>query len=123
MTDPDQAIIPKAAERAARAPASSLSPIIDPTASATSADPTAPTPDIGRTFAASEAPRARSIEATILTALAMLYSLYLAREFLIPIAFAFWLATSSSTRSTTSTTIWNSSRRPSNATAGTSTSR
>jgi len=91
MTDQDQAVVPKAAERAARAPASSLTPDVDPTASASPADATAPAPDIGRTVAAAVAPRARSIEATILTALALLYSLYLAREFLIPIAFALLL--------------------------------
>jgi len=48
-------------------------------------------PHIGRTVAAAGAPRARSIETTILTALALLYSLYLAREFLIPIVFALLL--------------------------------
>src|SRR3982751_5713617 len=92
MTDQDQAIVPKAAERAARAPSSSLTPVVDPTASAPPVDATAPQPDIGRTVAAADAPRARSIEATILTALALLYSLYLAREFLIPIAFALLLS-------------------------------
>ncbi len=65
--------------------------MVDSMASAPPAEATAPTPDIGRTVAAAEAPRARSIEATILTALALLYSLYLAREFLIPIAFALLL--------------------------------
>jgi predicted PurR-regulated permease PerM len=91
MSDQEQAIVPKAAERAARAPASSLTPIVDSTASASPVDANAPQPDIRRTVAAAEAPRARSIEATILTALALLYSLYLAREFLIPIAFALLL--------------------------------
>src|SRR3954447_26149367 len=91
MTDPDQAIVPKAAERAARAPSSSLTPVVDPTASAPPVDATAPPPDISRTVAAASAPRARSIETTILTALAVLYSLYLAREFLIPIIFALLL--------------------------------
>jgi predicted PurR-regulated permease PerM len=91
MTDPDQAIVPKAAERAARAPTSSLTPVVDPTASAPPVDATAPQPDIGRTVAAAEGRRASSIEATILTALALLYSLYLAREFLVPIAFALLL--------------------------------
>src|SRR3954451_3396531 len=91
MTDPDQAIVPKAAERAARAPTSSLTPVVDPTASAPPVDARAPQPDIGRTVAAAEGRRASSIEATILTALALLYSLYLAREFLIPIAFALLL--------------------------------
>jgi len=91
MSDQDQAIVPKAAERAANAPASSLTPIVDSTASAPPVDASAPPPDIGRTVAAAAAPRARSIEATILTALALLYSLYLAREFLIPIVFALLL--------------------------------
>src|SRR4029079_2344376 len=87
----EEAIVPKAAERAARAPASSLTPIVDSTASAPPVDAAAPPPDIGRTVAAAGAPRARSIETTILTALALLYSLYLAREFPIPIVFALLL--------------------------------
>jgi len=91
MSDQEEAIVPKAAERAARAPASSLTPIVDSTASAPPVDAAAPPPDIGRTVAAAGAPRARSIETTILTALALLYSLYLAREFLIPIVFALLL--------------------------------
>jgi predicted PurR-regulated permease PerM len=91
MSDQDQAIVPKAAERAARAPASSLTPIVDSAATAPPVDASAPQPDIGRTVAAAGAPRARSIETTILTALALLYSLYLAREFLIPIVFALLL--------------------------------
>jgi predicted PurR-regulated permease PerM len=91
MSDQDQAIVPKAAERAARAPASSLTPVVDSTATAPPVDASAPPPDIGRTVAAAGAPRARSIETTILTALALLYSLYLAREFLIPIVFALLL--------------------------------
>ena len=91
MSDQEQAIVPKAAERAARAPASSLTPVVDPTVSAAPVDANAPPPDISRTVAAAGAPRARSIEATILTALALLYSLYVAREFLIPIAFALLL--------------------------------
>src|SRR6185295_10354539 len=74
MTDQDQGIVPKAAERAAHSPASSLAPMIDPMASSAPVDSTAPVPDIRRTVASTESPRARSIEATILTALAMLYS-------------------------------------------------
>ena len=91
MSDQDQAIVPKAAERAARAPASSLTPIVDSAATAPPVDASAHQPDIGRTVAAAGAPRARSIETTILTALALLYSLYLSREFLIPIVFALLL--------------------------------
>src|SRR6476469_5200256 len=91
MTDQDQGIVPKVAERAAESPTSSLTPIVDPTVSAAARDSSTPAPDLRRTVAAAEAPRARSIEATILTALALLYSLYLAREFLVPIAFALLL--------------------------------
>ena len=52
------------------------------------ADPVAPTPDLERTVDAVEGPRGRSIEITILASLALLYTLYVAREFLIPIVFA-----------------------------------
>jgi predicted PurR-regulated permease PerM len=45
-------------------------------------------PDIEATADAIEQPRSSSIEATVLTVLALLYTLYIAREFLIPIVFA-----------------------------------
>ena len=73
-------------------PDSVLSPDVDPKARAIPAEPGAPTPDIGRTGAAIAAPRARSLEITILTMLAALYSLYFARQFLIPVVFALVLS-------------------------------
>jgi predicted PurR-regulated permease PerM len=48
-------------------------------------------PDLARTTEAIERPRTRSIEATVLTVLALLYTLYFARVFLIPIVFALLL--------------------------------
>ncbi len=48
-------------------------------------------PNIELTEQAIERPKGRSIEATVLTALALLYTLYIARVFLIPIAFALLL--------------------------------
>ena len=48
-------------------------------------------PDIERTEEAIEQRRGRSIEITVLTALALLYTLYFARDFLVPIIFALLL--------------------------------
>ncbi|MDB4916235.1 MAG: hypothetical protein JWM95_3879 [Gemmatimonadetes bacterium] len=48
-------------------------------------------PDLEATGEAIDRPRGRSIEATVLTVLALLYSLYYARIFLIPIVFAILL--------------------------------
>ncbi len=80
-----------AADHAVRSPDSSLTPQVDAGATATPAAPGAPTPDLGRTGAAIDRPRSRSIEATLLTVLAVLYTLYFARTFLIPIVFALLL--------------------------------
>ena len=55
------------------------------------AEPGEISPNIELTEAAIERPRSRSIEMTLLTALALLYTLYIARVFLIPIAFALLL--------------------------------
>jgi predicted PurR-regulated permease PerM len=60
-------------------------------ASAAPAGPDAPAPDLSRTGTAIERLRSRSIEATLLTVLAVLYTLYFARGFLIPIVFALLL--------------------------------
>jgi len=65
-----------------------LEPRVDATADAHPADATSADPDISKTKAAIESPRARSLDIAILTVLAVLYSLYFAREFLIPIVFA-----------------------------------
>lgn len=49
------------------------------------------TPDLEATGEAIDKPRGRSIEATVLTVLALLYTLYFARLFLIPVVFALLL--------------------------------
>jgi predicted PurR-regulated permease PerM len=84
-------VVPETVDRAARATDSSLTPAVDSRASAEPAAPGAPQPDIVRTVDAMGRPRSRSIEATLLTVLAMLYTLYFARSFLIPIIFALLL--------------------------------
>ncbi|MEP6992744.1 MAG: AI-2E family transporter, partial [bacterium] len=66
-------------------------PNVDLDAPPTPASPDAETPDIERTGEAIDRPRNRSIETTLLTVLAVLYSLYFARVFLIPIVFALLL--------------------------------
>ena len=71
--------------------ASATSPDVDPRASAEPAGPGARTPDLERTEEAIETRRSRSVEATVLTVLALLYTLYFARLFLIPIVFALLL--------------------------------
>ena len=86
--DQDPGIVPQAIDRATRSPDSALTPAVDPGLRATPVDADAPTPNLERTADAVVSPRGRSIEVTILTSLALLYTLYFAREFLIPIAFA-----------------------------------
>ena len=66
-------------------------PDVDLQAPPTPASPDAQTPNLERTEEAIERPRNRSIEATLLTVLAVLYTLYAARVFLIPIVFALLL--------------------------------
>jgi predicted PurR-regulated permease PerM len=83
--------IPAAAERAARDGDSALAPDVDPAATATPASPEAPQPNLARTADAIARPRSQSIEATVLTVLAVLFTLYVARGFLIPIVFALLL--------------------------------
>jgi predicted PurR-regulated permease PerM len=69
-----------------------LTPDVDPSAQATPVDAGAPTPDISRTEKAIESPKARSVGVTTLTVLALLYTLYFARPFLLPLAFALLLS-------------------------------
>ncbi len=80
-----------AAQRATRSTDSSLVPSVDARASASPAAPDAAAPNLSRTGEAIDRPRSRSVEATLLTVLAVLYSLYFARGFLIPIVFALLL--------------------------------
>jgi predicted PurR-regulated permease PerM len=68
-----------------------LAPEVDPTAQATPVSANAPTPDISRTEAAIESPEGASAAATVLAVLAILYTLYFARTFLLPITFALLL--------------------------------
>ncbi len=68
-----------------------LHPHVDPSVTATPVEPGAPTPDLERTGKAIDGTRSRSVEMTILTVLAVLYSLYFARGFLIPILYALLL--------------------------------
>lgn len=68
-----------------------LSPDLDPAAQATPVDAAAPRPDLSRTERAIESPRARSVGVTTLTVLALLYTAYFARPFLLPLAFALLL--------------------------------
>ena len=89
--DQDPEIVPQAVERATRSPDSPLVPAVDPALRAEPVETGGSPPDIKRTAEAVASPRGRSIEVTILTSLALLYTLYFAREFLIPIAFALLL--------------------------------
>ena len=79
------------ADSSASAPAgerSVLEPDVDPTAVAAPAAPGAPPPDIERTGAAIAKSTSRSAGLTVLAVLALLYTLYFARTFLVPIVFA-----------------------------------
>jgi len=83
--------IPAAAERAARQGDSALAPQVNPAATGQPVSSGAPQPDLSRTGAALSRPRSQTIETTVLTVLAVLYTMYAAREFLIPIVFALLL--------------------------------
>ncbi|MEO8909445.1 MAG: AI-2E family transporter [Gemmatimonadaceae bacterium] len=66
-------------------------PSVDPTEEATPVTPGAPKPDLRQTAAKLGSPQARSVAGTTIAVLAVLYSLYFARGFLIPITFALLL--------------------------------
>lgn len=68
-----------------------LEPDVDPAARAEPVDAAAPTPDLKRTEEAVASPRTRSMGVTTLTVLALLYTLYFARPFLLPLTFALLL--------------------------------
>ncbi|MDB4883996.1 MAG: hypothetical protein JWL95_2762 [Gemmatimonadetes bacterium] len=89
--DQDPGIVSNAVERATKTEDSPLVPVVNAGASASPVETSAPAPNLNRTADAVEGHRTRSIEATVLTALALLYSLYFARDFLIPIVFALLL--------------------------------
>lgn len=69
-----------------------LSPDVDPTARARPADAGAQQPDLAKTGLAFESRRGRPVDLTVLSVLAVLYTLYFAREFLLPIVFALLLS-------------------------------
>jgi predicted PurR-regulated permease PerM len=64
-----------------------LTPDVDPLADARPVESGAPDPDIGRTARAVES-AGRSVGITVLAVLALLYTLYFARDFLLPVTFA-----------------------------------
>ena len=64
-----------------------LTPDVDPHADATPVEPGAPEPDLSATGRAMES-ASRSVGITILAVLALLYTLYFARDFLLPVTFA-----------------------------------
>jgi len=69
-----------------------LEPDVDPLAQATPVSADAEQPDLSKTAAAIESPRGRSVGVTVLAILALLYTLYFARDFLLPIFFALLLS-------------------------------
>ena len=68
-----------------------LAPEIDDDAQATPVEPGAPVPNLSKTASALGAVRARSMGITLLSILALLYTLYFARDFLLPIVIALLL--------------------------------
>jgi predicted PurR-regulated permease PerM len=87
----DPGVVPDASDRVSHRSESSRSRDVDRSADAAPAGSGTETPDLGKTNDAIQERRSRSIEATLLTALAVLYTLYFARDFLIPIVFALLL--------------------------------
>jgi predicted PurR-regulated permease PerM len=69
-----------------------LTPNVDVEAEVQPTDSTLPQPDLSKTASAIEGLRGQSVNLTVLTVLAVLYSLYFAREFLLPIVFAVLLS-------------------------------
>src|SRR5688572_25323559 len=68
-----------------------LAPEVDDDAQATPVEPGAPVPDLSKTASALGTVRARSMGITVLSILALLYTLYFARDFLLPIVIALLL--------------------------------
>ena len=87
----DSGVVPDAVDHATHSSDSSLTPDVSARPAAAPSPPDAPSPDLSRTGDAIDRPRSRSLEATLLTVLAVLYTLYFARGFLIPIVFALLL--------------------------------
>ena len=81
-------IVGEAAERNARAPGSVMAPSVDVNKTGTTGDHGEPAPDLGKTGAAAETLGARSASLIIIAVLSVLYTLYFARDFFLPIVFA-----------------------------------
>jgi len=79
------------ADTSSRDPDSVLTPDVDPAGQATPVEPGAPTPDIHETAQAVQSTASRSWGVTTLTVLALMYTLYFARSFLLPIVVALLL--------------------------------
>jgi len=84
-----QAAHPPLAREGADSP---MTPDVDPTAHATPVAPGAARPDLEKTGEAIDSSRGRSVGVTTLTVLALLYTLYFARPFLLPIVVALLLS-------------------------------
>jgi len=69
-------------------PSSILTPDVDPTAQATPVEPGAPEPNLRHTGEAMAGGTGQSVGLTVLVVLAVLYTLYFARDFLLPITLA-----------------------------------
>ncbi|HTE18878.1 MAG TPA: hypothetical protein VK689_10940, partial [Armatimonadota bacterium] len=69
-----------------------LTPDVDVTAQATPVDRRAPTPDLEKTGQAFAGERVRSAGITTLAVLAVLYTIYFAQSFLLPIVVALLLS-------------------------------
>ncbi|HEY4216305.1 MAG TPA: AI-2E family transporter [Gemmatimonadaceae bacterium] len=88
MNEEESGVVSEVAARAARHTGSVLTPAVDPNATAEPGPHGEPKADLERTGAAIEKRTVRSTSIVILAVLAVLYTLYFARDFFIPIVFA-----------------------------------
>jgi predicted PurR-regulated permease PerM len=88
----DQDSAPDRAGPPAPGPDSVMTPDVDPAATSTPAAADAERPDLGATGHAIESHFNHSVSITVLAVLAVLYTLYFARSFLLPIVIAFLLS-------------------------------
>jgi predicted PurR-regulated permease PerM len=91
MAPRQDAVVDDAATRAASDPGSILTPDVDLSVRSTPVEPGEPVPDLTKTGHALAKPAARSAALTIIAVLGVLYTLYFARGFLVPITFALLL--------------------------------
>ncbi|MDB4875681.1 MAG: hypothetical protein JWM41_2127 [Gemmatimonadetes bacterium] len=91
MTQDESGVVADIAARAARSAGSVLTPNVDSADRGYVGEHGEPAPDLSRTEAAVETLGARSASVMVLAVLAVLYTLYFARDFFIPIVFAILL--------------------------------